>query len=48
MLVAAADAISSCVSSDQLNANFIVPSVFDTQVVTKVAEAIKLMGRSNS
>jgi malate dehydrogenase (oxaloacetate-decarboxylating) len=48
MLVAAADAISSCVSSDQLNANFIVPSVFDTQVVTKVAEAIKLMGRSSS
>ena len=48
MLVAAADAISSCVTSDQLNANFIVPSVFDTQVVTKVAEAIKLMGRSSS
>jgi len=48
MLVAAADAISSCVSSEQLNANFIVPSVFDTQVVSKVAEAIKLMGRSNS
>jgi malate dehydrogenase (oxaloacetate-decarboxylating) len=48
MLVAAADAISSCVSSYQLNANFIVPSVFDTQVVTKVAEAIKLMGRSSS
>jgi len=48
MLVAAADAIASCVSSDQLNANFIVPSVFDTQVVTKVAEAIKLMGRSSS
>ena len=48
MLVAAADAISSCVSSDQLNANFIVPSVFDTQVVTKVAEAIKFMGRSSS
>ena len=48
MLVAAADAISSCVTSDQLNANFIVPSVFDTQVVTKVAEAIKLIGRSSS
>ena len=46
MLVAAADAISSCVSSDQLNANFIVPSVFDTQVVTKVADAVKLAGRS--
>ena len=45
MLVAAADAISSCVTSDQLNANFIVPSVFDTQVVTKVADAVKLAGR---
>ncbi len=45
MLVAAADAISSCVTSDQLNANFIVPSVFDTQVVTKVAEAVKLAGK---
>jgi malic enzyme len=46
MLVAAADAISSCVTSDQLNANFIVPSVFDSQVVTKVAEAVKLVGRA--
>ena len=45
MLVAAADAISSCVTSDQLNANFIVPSVFDAQVVTKVAEAVKLAGK---
>ncbi|MSY03082.1 MAG: NAD-dependent malic enzyme, partial [Actinobacteria bacterium] len=46
MLVAAADAISSCVTTDQLNANFIVPSVFDTQVVSKVAEAVKLAGRA--
>ena len=46
MLVAAATAISSCVTSDQLNANFIVPSVFDTQVVTKVADAVKLAGRA--
>ena len=48
MLVAAADAISSCVSSEQLNANFIVPSVFDMQVVTKVAEAVKLVGKFNA
>ncbi|CAB4543342.1 unannotated protein [freshwater metagenome] len=48
MLVAAADAISSCVSSEQLNANFIVPSVFDMQVVTKVAEAVKLVGKLNA
>ena len=48
MLVAAAEAISSCVSSEQLNANFIVPSVFDAQVVAKVAEAVKLVGKSAS
>ena len=41
MLVLAAEAISSCVSDEQLNANFIVPSVFDLNVVTKVAAAVK-------
>jgi malate dehydrogenase (oxaloacetate-decarboxylating) len=41
MLVLAAEAISSCVSSEQLNANFIVPSVFDLNVVQKVATAVK-------
>ena len=41
MLVAAAYAISDCVSSDQLNANFIVPSVFDPRVVTSVAAAVR-------
>jgi malate dehydrogenase (oxaloacetate-decarboxylating) len=41
MLVLAAEAISSCVSSEQLNANFIVPSVFDLNVVQKVASAVK-------
>jgi len=41
MLVLAAEAISSCVSSGQLNANFIVPSVFDLNVVQKVAAAVK-------
>ena len=41
MLVAAANAIASCVSSDQLNANFIIPSVFDPHVVTMVAEAVR-------
>ena len=41
MLVLAAEAISSCVSSEQLNANFIVPSVFDLSVVQKVAAAVK-------
>jgi malate dehydrogenase (oxaloacetate-decarboxylating) len=41
MLVLAAEAISSCVSDEQLNANFIVPSVFDLNVVTKVAASVK-------
>jgi malate dehydrogenase (oxaloacetate-decarboxylating) len=41
MLVLAAEAISSCVSGEQLNANFIVPSVFDLNVVQKVAAAVK-------
>ena len=41
MLVAAANAIAECVSSDQLNANFIVPSVFDPRVVTSVAAAVR-------
>jgi malate dehydrogenase (oxaloacetate-decarboxylating) len=41
MLVLAAEAIASCVSDEQLNANFIVPSVFDLNVVQKVAAAVK-------
>jgi malate dehydrogenase (oxaloacetate-decarboxylating) len=41
LLVAAAEAIADCVSTSQLNASFIVPSVFDAQVVTKVAAAVK-------
>ena len=41
MLIRVAGAIASCVSSEQLNANFIVPSVFDQNVVQKVAAAVK-------
>lgn len=41
LLVAAANAIADCVSASQLNASFIIPSVFDPQVVTKVAAAVK-------
>jgi len=44
MLVAAADAIAECVSDEQLNSNFIVPSVFDQRVVTNVAAAVKRSG----
>ena len=41
LLVAAANAISECVAPEQLNANFIIPSVFDPQVAKKVAAAVK-------
>ena len=41
LLIAAADAIADCVSPEQLNASFIVPSVFDPHVVTAVAAAVK-------
>ena len=41
MLVAAAEAISECVSSEQLNSNYIVPSVFDERVVASVAAAVR-------
>jgi len=41
LLIAAAEAIASCVSPSQLNASFIIPSVFDPQVVIKVAAAVK-------
>jgi len=41
LLLACADAIASCVSEQQLNASFIVPSVFDPNVVKSVADAVK-------
>ena len=41
LLVSCADAIAACVSDSQLNASFIVPSVFDPAVVTSVAAAVK-------
>ncbi|MEY3325227.1 MAG: hypothetical protein RL694_114 [Actinomycetota bacterium] len=41
LLLACADAIASCVSEQQLNASFIVPSVFDPNVVKSVANAVK-------
>ncbi|MEO6586929.1 MAG: NAD-dependent malic enzyme [Knoellia sp.] len=42
MLVAAANAIANCVASDELNASYIVPSVFDPKVALDVAEAVVL------
>ncbi len=41
LLVAAAEAIADCVSPSQLNTSFIVPSVFDPNVVAMVAAAVK-------
>ncbi len=40
MEIAAATAISSCVSDDDLGRGIIVPSVFDTRVVGRVAQAV--------
>ena len=41
LLLAASEAIADCVSPEQLNASFIIPSVFDPHVVTAVAAAVK-------
>ena len=41
LLVAAANAIANCVAPQQLNANFIIPSVFDPAVAKEVAAAVK-------
>ncbi len=40
MLVAAAEAVASCVDDEELNASYIVPSVFDARVAPAVAEAV--------
>ena len=40
-LLAAANAIADCVRPDQLNASYIVPSVFDPHVATNVAAAVR-------
>jgi len=40
MLVAAANAIADCVTTEELNASYIVPSVFDPKVALDVAEAV--------
>jgi malate dehydrogenase (oxaloacetate-decarboxylating) len=41
LLVAAADAIASVVSAQELNANYIIPSVFHAEVHTAVAAAVR-------
>lgn len=45
MLLAAAHAIADCVSPEQLNTSFIVPSVFDDRVAPAVAKAVVAVAR---
>jgi malate dehydrogenase (oxaloacetate-decarboxylating) len=46
-LIAAAHAIADCVSAEQLNASYIVPSVFDPKVAKSVAKAVETVARKN-
>jgi malate dehydrogenase (oxaloacetate-decarboxylating) len=48
MLLQAADALAHCVTDEQLNATYIVPSVFDPHVPTAVATAVREAARSTS
>jgi malate dehydrogenase (oxaloacetate-decarboxylating) len=41
LLLAAATAIADCVAPSELNANYIVPSVFDPAVAPAVAAAVR-------
>lgn len=41
MMIAAARAIANCVAPDELNPNYIIPSVFDERVAPAVAEAVR-------
>jgi malate dehydrogenase (oxaloacetate-decarboxylating) len=45
MLLAAAEALAGVVRDDQLNANYIIPSVFDPEVTTAVAAAVAAQAR---
>src|SRR3954467_11156664 len=46
MLLAAADALAAGVRDDQLNANYIIPSVFDPAVAQAVATAVEHSARA--
>ncbi|MFF0946047.1 NAD-dependent malic enzyme [Kocuria sp. CPCC 205300] len=48
MLVAAARAIADCVAEDELNASYIVPSVFDQHVAPVVAEAVQRVAQQDA
>nr|WP_246406556.1 NAD-dependent malic enzyme [Modestobacter versicolor] len=46
MLLAAAEALAAVVGDDQLNANYIIPSVFDPAVTQAVAAAVESSARA--
>jgi malate dehydrogenase (oxaloacetate-decarboxylating) len=48
LLVAAAEAIARTVTSDELNANYIIPSVFHADVHTAVASAVRAAAAASS
>ena len=48
MLLSAAQALAGCVSDDQLNAYYIVPSVFDPKVARSVADAVRAAATDGS
>ena len=45
MLLAAAEALAKCVEPDELNASYIVPSVFHADVTQRVADAVRLASK---
>ena len=47
MLVAAADAISSAISDEELNPSYVIPSVFNDKVAGAVAEAVASVAERN-
>ena len=47
LLLAAAEAIASAVTDDELNANYIIPSVFHADVHTAVASAVRQAAESS-
>ncbi len=48
MLVAAAEAIANRVADDELNASYIIPSVFDPHVAADVASAVANAAHANA
>ena len=46
VLLAASEAIAACVEDDELNADYIVPSVFHPEVHHRVADAVEKAARA--